>query len=287
MASNIRLALSLPNGGECGDPRFLVELGRRAEAAGWDAVLLEDYVCYSNDPNAPATDVWPVLAALAVQTERITLGTSVTPMPRLRPWRLAREAVAVDHLSGGRLVLGVGIGDAGEALVGDASFLRFGEERNIRRRGEMTDEGLAILDGLWRGEPFSFDGQHYRVEEVTFLPRPLQRPRIPIWIGGGFPLPGPTQRALRWDGSMLYKAPQADPSGTGMTPADVRALRKQAGDRPFEIMVGGRPRGSDLAAEHDHVSALLEAGADWWMEWIPPGTRSEMVEAVERGPLDI
>jgi alkanesulfonate monooxygenase SsuD/methylene tetrahydromethanopterin reductase-like flavin-dependent oxidoreductase (luciferase family) len=281
----LKYALSLPDGGECGDPRFLLDLARRAEAAGWEALLLEDYICYQGDPAASTCDVWPVLAAMAVQTERILLGTSVTPLPRLRPWRVAREAAAIDQLSRGRFILGVGLGDAGEAITEDPSFTRFGEERDLRRRAEMTDEALAIIDGLWRGEPFSFHGRHYSVDDVTFLPRPVQQPRIPIWIGGGFPLPGPTRRALRWDGSMLYKAPQYDPDDHGMTPIDVRRLRRLAGERPFVIAVGGRARGDDRDAERAHIVAVAEAGADWWVEWIPPSDRRSMLDAVDRGPL--
>ena len=171
-----------------GDPRFLVDLAERAEAAGWDGLFLEDYVCYGGDRATPTCNVWAVLAAVAVRTRRIRLGTEVTPLTRRRPWNVAREAAAVDQLSDGRMVLGVGLGDTGEAINADASYLSFGEERDARTRGEMLDEGLEIIAGLWTGEPFSFRGKHYRVDDVTFLPRPVQQPRIPIWIGGGYPI---------------------------------------------------------------------------------------------------
>ena len=283
----LRHALSLPNGGACGDPRFLVELARRAEDAGWEALLLEDYVSYQGDPAAPTCDVWPVLGAIAALTQRLLIGTSVTPLPRVRPWRIAREAAAIDQLSDGRLILGVGVGDAGEAIGGDPSFTHFGEELDLRRRAAMTDEALTIIDGLWQGEPFRFEGRHYRIDEVTFRPRPVQRPRIPIWIGGGYPLPGPTRRALRWDGSLLYKAPQHDPDDLGMTAADVRELRGMAGDRSWVIAVGGRPRADDWDVERAHLAALTEAGADWWVEWVAPADRRMMRTAVDRGPLQV
>ncbi len=151
----------------------------------------------------------------------------------------------------------------------------------------MTDEALTIIDGLWRGEPFSFRGRHYQVDEVTFQPTPVQRPRIPIWIGGGYPLRGPTERALRWDGSLLYKAPQHDPDDRGMTPEDVRDLRSRAGDRPFVIVVGGRARNDDVDFERTHIAAMAAAGADWWLEWIPPADRATMRAKVEAGPLRI
>ena len=281
----LRYALELPDGGECGDARFLADLAVRAEAAGWDAVLFEDYICYQGNATEPTCDVWPVLGAVAVRTSRILIGTDVTPLPRLRPWRVAREAAAIDQLSGGRMILGVGLGDAGEAFGSDASFTRFGEPIDLRVRAEMADEALAIIDGLWQGTPFHFDGRHYRVDEVTFLPRPVQRPRIPIWVGGGYPLRGPTNRALRWDGSLLYKAPSHGSDETGMSPDDVRDLRRRAGDRGFTIAVGGRPRRDDVDAERRLMASLDEAGADWWVEWIAPSDPAAMEGAVDRGPL--
>ena len=281
----VLFALSLPDGGECGDPAFLVELAVRGERAGWDGIFLEDYVLYQGNSQAATTDVWPVLGAIALQTSRVTLATSVTPLPRRRPWNVARQAAAVDQLSRGRFVLGVGIGDNGESVTSDASLASFQEELDPRVRAEMLDEALTIIDGLWSGEPFAFEGKHYRVGEVRFLPRPVQQPRIPIWVGGGYPLTGPTRRALRWDGSMLYKAPKHDPSEVGMTADDVRELRGMAGERPFTIAVGGNRRLDDWDAERDRIMAVAEAGADWWMEWIPPSDRSTMRAAVDRGPL--
>jgi alkanesulfonate monooxygenase SsuD/methylene tetrahydromethanopterin reductase-like flavin-dependent oxidoreductase (luciferase family) len=286
----LRYGLSLPDGGECGDPRFVLELAQAAEAAGWDGVFLEDYVSYQGDPHAPTCDVWTTLGAIAVRTHHLILGTSITPLPRRRPWKVAREAAAIDQLSEGRFVLGVGIGDADDHVLADASLTHFGEVRDRRRRAEMLDEGLAIVDGLWRGEPFRFDGKHYQVDEVTFLPRPVQRPRIPVWVGGGYPLPGPTRRALRWDGSFLYRAHIAGSDGEDsdeglMTPDDVRRLRAMAGDRAFDIAVGGAPRAGNIEAERAHIQAIGEAGATWWVEWIPPGERDVMRRSVDRGPL--
>ena len=118
--------------------------------------------------------------------------------------------------------------------------------------------------------------------EVTFLPRPVQQPRIPIWIGGGYPNRRPTERALRWDGSCLYKA-----GGGHMTPDDVRDLRARAGDRPFTIAVGGRARKDDWDAEREHIRAVAAAGADWWVEWVEPAGRETMRAAAERGPLRV
>jgi alkanesulfonate monooxygenase SsuD/methylene tetrahydromethanopterin reductase-like flavin-dependent oxidoreductase (luciferase family) len=279
--------LSLPTGGECGDARFLVELAVDAEARGWDGVFLEDYVCYQGDPAVPTCNSWIALAAIAARTTRIRLGTSVTPLARRRPWNVAREAAGIDVLSGGRMILGVGLGDTGEALgTPDASFVRFGEELDPRTRGELLDEALEIVAGLWTGQSFRFEGKHFRIGEVTFAPPPVQRPRIPIWVGGGYPNPRPTRRAARWDGSCLYKETHGGP-WENMTPADVRALRAAAGDRPYTVAVGGSGRGDDWDGEREHIRAVAEAGADWWIEWVPPGDRATMREAVARGPLRV
>jgi alkanesulfonate monooxygenase SsuD/methylene tetrahydromethanopterin reductase-like flavin-dependent oxidoreductase (luciferase family) len=281
----VHYGVSLPTGGECGDPCFLVELAGRAEDAGWDGVFLEDYVCYQGDSAAPTCNTWIALAAIAASTERIRLGTEVTPLARRRPWNVAREAAGIDQLSGGRMILGVGLGDTGEAVGVDASFTRFGEEKDARKRGDMLDEALEIIAGLWAGEPFSFRGEYFLVEEVTFRPRPVQ-PRIPVWIGGGYPNPGPTRRASRWDGSCLYKETYGGP-WENMTPDDVRALRNVAGGPPYTIAVGGSGRTDDWDAEREHIQAVAEASADWWIEWVPPGERETMLESVERGPLRI
>jgi alkanesulfonate monooxygenase SsuD/methylene tetrahydromethanopterin reductase-like flavin-dependent oxidoreductase (luciferase family) len=280
----LRNALNLPNGGECGDPRFVLKLAELAEKAGWDAVLLEDYICYQGNPSTPTCDVWATLAAIAVKTSRIRLGTSVTPLPRRRPWKVAREAAAVDQLSGGRLILGVGAGDVGDAFVRDASFTRFGEVLDLRQRAEMLDEGLAIIAGLWSGKPFAFSGKHYRVDEVTFTPTPLQRPRIPIWVGGGYPKRGPTQRALRWDGANLYPAGRGDGD---LEAGEVQRLRADAGSREFDIVVGGHERNEDWDAERARRAGVAAAGATWWAEWIRPTDRETMRRVVSEGPLVI
>lgn len=278
----MRYGLALPTGMECGDPRFLVELAERAEAAGWDGVFLEDYVVFQGDPGAPTCDTWVALAAMAARTKSIVLGTSVTPLARRRPWIVARQAAAIDQLSEGRMVLGAGLGDVGDHVGRDASFTHFGEELDAHRRARMLDEALEIIAGLWTGEPFSFDGEHFAVEEVTFVPKPVQRPRIPIWIGGGYPKPGPTRRAARWDGSMLYRVP-----GHDLSPDDVQALCEAAGPRPYDIAVGGRSREEDWEAERGRLRAIAAAGATWSGEYVPPDTRDAMRAAVDRGPLRI
>jgi alkanesulfonate monooxygenase SsuD/methylene tetrahydromethanopterin reductase-like flavin-dependent oxidoreductase (luciferase family) len=273
----MRYAAALPTGGECGDVEFLVELAVLAERAGWDGVFLEDYLWYQGDPAIPTCDTWVALAAIAVRTSRVTLGIEVVALPRRRPWNVAREAAGIDRLSGGRLVVGFGIGDANEP-----GFTHTGEPLDDRTRAELLDEGLEIVAGLWSGEPFTHEGKHYRLREVTFRPRLVAEPRIPIWIGGGYPNPCAIERSLRWDGTCMYRRDDGH-----LRAEDVRDLRARAGERAWTIAVGGWKRREDWDEERDQIRAVAEAGADWWVEWIEPADRGAMTEAVERGPLRV
>jgi len=283
----VHQGLCLPNGGPFGDTNRLAALAREAEAAGWDGVFLEDYIVWQGHEEVATFDPWIALAAIACATTRIRIGLTVAALPRRRPWNVAKAAVTLDHLSGGRLTLGAGVGDV---MSDDRSFRPFGDARPLKERAAMLDESLAILDGLWSGSSFAFDGDHYRLGPVRLRPGPVQRPRIPLWIGGGYPLEGPVRRALRWDGSCLYVHA---PRGTwrDWTPEQVRALRRRAreerGDEPFDIAVGGRRRGADEEAERELIGSLAEAGATWWIEYIPPdaGTFDDVRAHVARGPL--
>src|SRR4249919_1336900 len=177
----MRFGLIVQMTGPLGDPRPLVRLAREAEAAGWDGFFIWDVFGGAADAPKPVVDPWIALAAIATVTERMRLGPMVTPLPRRRPWKVAREAASLDQLSNGRLILGVGIGDRTE------EFRRFGEEPDPRVRARMLDEGLEVITGLWRSEPFSFHGEHFRIDDALVLPRPIQTPRISIWVGGTWP----------------------------------------------------------------------------------------------------
>jgi alkanesulfonate monooxygenase SsuD/methylene tetrahydromethanopterin reductase-like flavin-dependent oxidoreductase (luciferase family) len=277
----MRYGLNLPAGYACADPLLLAELARAAESAGWDAVFVEDYIVYQGKATVPTCDPWVALAAMALATRHVQLGTMVTPLPRRRPWKVAREAATLDQLSGGRLILGVGSGDSG-----DLSFLEFGEEASPRARAAMLDEGLEVLAGMWSGCPFSYDGRHYQVAENTFLPTPLQTPRIPVWVGGAYPNLGPLRRAAHWDGAALFK-PDSD-----WTSADVLALKAALeAEHPllptFDIVVGPQARSPDTDEKRAWMQSLADAGATWWVEWIPPGEPDHMRAEAERGPLQI
>jgi alkanesulfonate monooxygenase SsuD/methylene tetrahydromethanopterin reductase-like flavin-dependent oxidoreductase (luciferase family) len=223
---------------------------------------------------------------MALSTKRIRLGTTVTPLSRRRPWKLARETVTLDHLSNGRLILGVGVGD-----VTDRGFAQVGEVTNTRQRAQMLDEALEVLVGLWSGEPFRYQGTFYQVQEVTFLPRPVQVPRIPIWVGGNWPHPGVIRRAARFDGfcgGKVYAAGEA----WLLTSAEVQTLkatieqqRRVAG--PYDIALGGAERGPDWEQERATIKALAQAGATWWMEWVAPCGQEELRSRIKQGPLRI
>jgi alkanesulfonate monooxygenase SsuD/methylene tetrahydromethanopterin reductase-like flavin-dependent oxidoreductase (luciferase family) len=142
------------------------DLAAEAEAAGWDGVFIPDCIAIDteNGPPGPWYDPWIVLAAMAVRTKRVRLGTMLTPLSRRRPWKLARETVTLDHLSKGRLILPVGLGAAKD----DAGFYKVGEEMDLKVRAKLLDESLAILTGLWSGQPFTYHGEHYHVQDTTY-----------------------------------------------------------------------------------------------------------------------
>ena len=275
-------AVGLPNLGDYGDPVLLVDLARRAEAAGWDGVFLWDHVVY-REPGWPAADPWVTAGAIAARTERVRLGVLVTPLARRRPWKVARETASLDVLSGGRLVVGAGLGGLGAR--GHAEFAAFGDEADPRVRAELLDEGLDILTGLWSGEPFSFEGRHHRIEETIFLPRPLQRPRPPVWIAGKWPRRPAFRRAARWDGVFPVFEGVGGPE---MAPPEAlaEAVRytenHRDADGPFDVALEGLSEGPDP----ELIAAYEAVGLTWWIEklgWFR-GSVDAMRERIERGP---
>ncbi|GHO56738.1 LLM class flavin-dependent oxidoreductase [Ktedonobacter robiniae] len=286
----MRYGLSLPNGGVCGDARVLAELGCLAEEAGWDGVFVEDYIVHQSDGAVPTCDPWIAMAAMAIGTKHIRLGTSVTPLSRRRPWKVAREALALDQLSNGRFILGVGSGDAGEA-----GFTRVNEASDAKERAKMLDEALDVIVGLWSGDPFSYEGQYYQVREMTFLPTSVQKPRIPILVGGGWPLKGPSLRAARYEGCCLYKQHEPGGDDSDWTPDEVRTLKEfienhrseEQRGKPYEIKLGGRSRSADWEHDRTLMKSLADAGVTWWVEYIPAGNLETMREGVLRGPLRV
>ena len=265
-----------------GDPRTVARLAREAEEAGWDGVFYWDGICVGE---METYDPWVVMAAIAMETVRVRLGAILTPPARRRPWKLARETMTLDHLSDGRLVLPVGLG-----ALDDGGFSKVGEPTDRKIRAQLLDEGLEILTGLWSGEPFSYEGEHYRLEEMTFLPPPVQRPRIPIWVVGAWPSKKSMNRALRYDGLLAAKV-----SGTaaqpGVTPEDIRAMKEyveenRKTDATFDIVWEGETPGDDPERAASMVRPFAEAGVTWWIEamWSPPNEPEDLRRRLLQGP---
>jgi alkanesulfonate monooxygenase SsuD/methylene tetrahydromethanopterin reductase-like flavin-dependent oxidoreductase (luciferase family) len=262
----MKYALSTPNFGNCGDARVLAEIAHQAEDAGWDGYFLWDHVAWPN--MEPIVDPWVALGAMAMRTERIRLGTMITPIARRRPTKLAREAATLDHLSGGRVILGVGNG------VWPEEFGALGDENDPKVRAAMLDEGLELLSRLWSGAPVRHHGAHYRVETAGFAP-PLQKPRIPLWLAATWPVERTVRRATRWDGVL----PTGRDWQVPLTPDEIRQLavavkaQRRAGDR-FEIGCLAQSTGDDREQERALAAQYEAAGGTWWFEyrhsWVTP-----------------
>ena len=258
----MKFGIYLPNFGAFGDARILADLAQDAESSGWEGFFIWDHVA---GWTLPMVDPWVALAAMAVSTERIRIGTTVTPIPRRRPWKLAREAVSIDHLSGGRLTLGVGIGG------GQGEWAYLGEETDLKKRGAMLDVALSVLVGLWSGEPFSYAGQYYQIENAHFVPRPVQQPRIPIWVGGNWPYKAPFRRAAKWDG--VFPLFEAEENEEELAQLDdmVRFLgehRQQ--EQPLDIVIMGVTPDAESEDGINLVEQRADLGATWWLESMTP-----------------
>ncbi len=251
----------VPTMGIFSNPHLLIKIAQEVEQSGWDGFFMWDHIALGTYA-VPMIDPWIALAAIATSTERIRFGPMVTPLPRRRPWKVAREALALDHLSHGRFILGVGIGNDPFSLE------NFGEETDIKERALMLDEALEILVGLWSGEPFQYNSTHYSIRDTVFLPQPIQAPRIPIWLAGTWPYKAPMRRGARWDGII----PSGGNADTVM-PLDalhemIAYLREQRTvTTPFDIIqLGGRTTGDDPMQDATIITPYVQAGVTWWLE---------------------
>jgi hypothetical protein len=283
----MRHALNLPIMGEYSDPRLLAELAGEAEAAGWNGVFIWDYMLFDPVHIFPLTDPWIALAAIAMQTKQIAIGPMVAILARRRPWKVAREVVALDHLSGGRMILGVGLGHSG---IGD--FAQFGEESNTKVRAQKLDEALDIIDGLCSGEPFSYTGTHYQIEETTFLPRPL-RGSIPIWVAGWWPNKAPMRRAARWDGvyPVEVKVTETSVELLPTSPETVRTIgnfiqEHRTKTSPFDTVISRSLWHEDQATINELIAGFAEAGVTWLVQYILPWEfgPAEARDLIRQGP---
>jgi alkanesulfonate monooxygenase SsuD/methylene tetrahydromethanopterin reductase-like flavin-dependent oxidoreductase (luciferase family) len=276
----MKFAIDTPQFGSYADPRVLAQLAREAEDSGWDGFFIWDHINVGWPD--PVADPWIALAAMACATKHIRLGPLVTPLPRRSPWKLAREAVTLDHLSDGRVILGLGLGTD---VFGEIST--FAGPQDDHLRAAMLEEGLAILVGLWSGEKFSFEGRHYKVSQTQFLPVPRQKPRIPIWLAGTWPRKKPFRRAARYDGIV----PMSGNIERLLTPSDIRDIARFIADcrtstGMFDVVISGETPTDDPARARDFAAAYAEAGATWFLESTLPWkqTYEDFRRRVAAGP---
>lgn len=263
-----------------GNVHEAIQFAEAAEEAGWDGFFVWEPV-WGNDP-------WVTLAAIAMRTQRLRLGTLITPLSRRRPWKVAGETVTLDHLSHGRVILSVGLG------APDTGFANFGEVTDRKVRAELLDESIDILTGLWQGQPFNYQGQHYHITETTFFspPPPVQQPRIPIWVVGAWPRPKSMQRVLKCDG-VLPTMVGADGRHQPPTPDQIREMKAYVDanrqlDSPFDIIKEGE---TPLKQKKEWAAMLrpwADAGVTWWIEsmWHTPNL-DKILARVQQGPPNL
>ena len=251
--AGIRSALWLPLFDDLADPLVVAGLAAEAEEAGWDGFFVWDHLRWQA-PVRQVADPWITLAAIATATERLRLGPLVTPLARRRPAKVARETASLDGLSHGRLTLGVGLGSDRFG----AELSTTGEQLDDRRRGQMLDESLEILAAAWSGEPVHHRGEHYIVDGIQFLPRPVQRPGVPVWVAGYPGKARPLQRASRYDGFFPVNLDHPDQLAEIVaTLTDLRSDLRRPTTAPYDVVVA-LPPGVDPAP-------YAKVGATWWL----------------------
>jgi alkanesulfonate monooxygenase SsuD/methylene tetrahydromethanopterin reductase-like flavin-dependent oxidoreductase (luciferase family) len=282
MAPELRYGLSVYNFGDFADARRMADLALAAEAAGWDALLVWDHLAFTWGP--PSGDPWTLITACALATDRLLVGTDVSVIARERPLPFANRVATVDRLSGGRVILGVGIGGAPD------EYRKAGEPVDQRERAALADEVLEVVEQLLVGETVRHPGPRVVVDEVTLAPLPVQ-PAIPVWIGGSSA--GARRRAARHDGWIPVTVD--DDGRPALVPDDVRdaldgirADRAAAGipaQAPFDVGIHGETPGpgADAAAI---VRPWREAGATWWLEMLHGwrGSTEDLFGRVAAGP---
>ena len=275
----MRYGLSVMNMGDLADARRVADLARAAEAAVWDAFLVWDHLAFAW--GVPSGDAWTLVTAAALATERILVGTDVAVVARERPLPFAHRVATLDRLSGGRVVLGVGIGGASD------EYRKAGEPVDLRARAALTDETLGVVRALLGGETVSHAGPTLTVADVTLAPLPVASP-VPVWVGGQSA--GAVRRAARFDGWIPYAIDQE--GNPELTPDEVRAhvtaiagLRAGAGlaDAPFAIGWHGETPSPDAG---ELVTPWADAGATWWLESIHGfrGSTADIEARVAAGP---
>jgi alkanesulfonate monooxygenase SsuD/methylene tetrahydromethanopterin reductase-like flavin-dependent oxidoreductase (luciferase family) len=268
----VRFGLFFPQFEELAEPARVAELAVTAEEAGWSGFFLWDHMLAR--PGMAVCDPWIAMAAVATATRDIGFGAMVTPLARRRPWVMARQAAALDRLSGGRLVIGVGLGDDGWR-----EFSSFGDASEPRERGVLLDESLEVLRRLLTGEDVNFDGERLHVHSTPFLPKPAQDP-LPIWVAGRWPNRAPLARAARMQGCFPIFAGDPDfPDADDV--AGVRAeLDRLGAPDDFDLAITGKMRRLESAERAKAVATAESNGVTWLLEGFGPGLSVAEFEAV-------
>ena len=273
--NKVKFGIYIANHGITSNPQDYVKLAKSAEENGWEGFFLWDHVFLPWSPDVHVLDSWSMLAAIATQTNTLTLGTTVTPLARRRPMVIARQAITIDRLSNGKFILGVGLGGTEELKV-------LGEEENPKVRGEMLDESLEILKGLWSGKPFTYDGKHYKIKEpVTFQPAS----DIKIWVGGFWPNKKPFRRAAKYDGIFPLKVGH-DPS---IYIEDYQEIKSYIGKyrKSMESFDLVKSIYTIKDKEHDvYIHDFIDFGVAWLLEafWSERCSLKEIQKRIEQGP---
>jgi alkanesulfonate monooxygenase SsuD/methylene tetrahydromethanopterin reductase-like flavin-dependent oxidoreductase (luciferase family) len=276
--SEVKFGLFFPQFEELADPGRLADLAVVAEEAGWSGFFLWDHMLAR--PGMAVCDPWIAMAAIATATREIRFGAMVTPLARRRPWVLARQAAALDLLSGGRLVLGVGLGDDGWK-----EFSSFGDAADPRERRVLLDDSLEVLQRLLAGENVDFDGERLHVHSTPFLPKPVQDP-LPIWVAGRWPNRAPLARAARMQGCFPIFAGDPDfPDADDL--AGVRAeLTRLGAVAEYDLAITSKMRQLGASERAKAVATAEDNGVTWLLEGFGPGVPAAELEAVAAaGPL--
>ena len=279
-SKGVQFGLYVPNFGKSANPLTLCEMASAAEKSGWDGFFLWDHLV-EWDKRLPLSDSLTTIAAIAMKTNRIRIGTTLSPVPRYKPWDFARRTATLDHISNGRLILSVGLG-APESC----DYQRFGEDPNYHVLAEKLDESLRVVTGLWSGNKFSFRGKHYKVGPSIFLPSPKQTPRIPIWVGGFWPRPGPFKRAAKWDGVLPLRVPERL-----LEPKDLREIASfiqehRSSMKDFDFSVIGWTTGVNKKRDAEKIQKFSESGMTWWLEsfYTKRDSPESMRSRIAKGP---
>jgi Luciferase-like monooxygenase len=264
-------------------PRVTARLSQLAEESGWDGCFLGDAI-WCEDPMIG-------LAAAAMVTSRVRLGTMITPVPLRIPWKLASESLALDRLSNGRLTLGLG---TGAVWMGWNAFPD--EMTDTKSRAEMLDETIDILTLLYQRKQFDYNGKHYHLkltllDVMHYPPKPVQEPRVPLWCVGIWQRKKSMQRVLKCDGVIAEKM-TPDGKFAELTAEDVREIKAYVNanrtvSTPFDIVLNGKVSDLSPAQARDKLQPFLEAGATWWIEGLWELSEETVAEILRRGPPSV